>query len=96
MSPVAAALICFSVKVPSQSRTAYLFGSRSPIELNKIFSIGFGAAAPALTCDRTAATVCRISLAVKGSRGWARLEGIVRDEAAETMLAMMFDDVLAT
>jgi hypothetical protein len=47
-----------------------------------------GASSLVLTYVRTAPTVCLISEAVKGSRGWARLGGIVLVEDAETMLTV--------
>lgn len=85
------ALISFSLNVPAHRSTAYLLGSCSEIELNRIFSMGFGASAPCLTYDRRAATVCRISLAVKGSRGCARLAGmdLVDDVVVETILTVI-------
>lgn len=90
-----AALICFSLNVPAHSRTAYLLGSRNEIELNNIFSAPRCRPASELTYDRTAATVLRISEAVKGSRGWARLGGICLVEERETMLKMFVFETLS-
>jgi hypothetical protein len=60
-------------KVPAHCRTAYLDGSRRLMLLKSALVMGLGALADAdLTrWERTASTTCRISDAVKGSRGWA-------------------------
>jgi hypothetical protein len=80
------ALISFSLNVPAHNRTAYLFGSCNEIELKRILSTLPDSSRPDLTCARRAPTVCRISEAVKGSRGCARLGGIFLVDESETIL----------